>query len=135
MRSQLPAASSILGKPVLFGLFLAFAVIVAILSLPMSLETFAHSVQGYLGPAALLVALILGLVHGLKPDEHTWPVTIPYALGQSSMRRGLLAAIIFTGALTIVWTIMSGVAAFFSSQIIGPSLSPPIDIITGLGML
>ncbi len=128
-------AHSKIGRPMVFGALVAFAILVAILSLPLSLESFAVAVQSYLGPAPLIIALVLGLIHGLKPDEHTWPITIPYALGQTSIRRGLLAAIIFTSALTVVWTLLSGAAAFFSNQIIGGKLSPPIDVIVGLIMV
>ena len=37
--------------------------------------------------STLFVMLGLGLVHGLIPDEHTWPITIPYALGQENPKK------------------------------------------------
>ena len=31
--------------------------------------------------SALLIAFLLGIVHGITPDEHTWPITFSYAIG------------------------------------------------------
>ena len=44
----------------------------------------------------LLVAFLLGLVHGITPDEHTWPITFSYAVGSYSTRRGLTAGVTFS---------------------------------------
>jgi hypothetical protein len=49
----------------------------------------------------LLTAFLLGVVHGITPDEHTWPITFSYAIGSYSTRRGLLAGLIFSGAFTL----------------------------------
>src|SRR5947207_13250039 len=48
----------------------------------------------------LLAAFLLGLVHGITPDEHTWPITFSYAVGSHSTKRGLLAGLIFSLAFT-----------------------------------
>lgn len=48
----------------------------------------------------LLTAFLLGLVHGITPDEHTWPITFSYAIGGYSTRRGLRAGLIFSAAFT-----------------------------------
>jgi hypothetical protein len=48
----------------------------------------------------LLTAFLLGLVHGITPDEHTWPITFSYAVGGYSTRRGLRAGLIFSAAFT-----------------------------------
>ena len=48
----------------------------------------------------LMTALLLGLVHGITPDEHTWPITFSYAVGGYSTRRGLRAGLIFSAAFT-----------------------------------
>ena len=39
--------------------------------------------------ANLLNAFLLGLVHGITPDEHTWPITFSYAIGSYSTWRGI----------------------------------------------
>lgn len=44
----------------------------------------------------LLTAFLLGVVHGVTPDEHTWPITFSYAVGGYSTRRGLLAGLTFS---------------------------------------
>src|SRR5229473_3090207 len=48
----------------------------------------------------LLTAFLLGIVHGITPDEHTWPITFSYAVGSHSTKRGLLAGLIFSLAFT-----------------------------------
>jgi hypothetical protein len=44
----------------------------------------------------LAAAFVLGVVHGITPDEHTWPITFSYAVGAYSTRRGLLAGLAFS---------------------------------------
>ena len=36
----------------------------------------------------LATSFLLGIVHGVTPDEHTWPITFSYAVGGYSTRRG-----------------------------------------------
>ena len=48
----------------------------------------------------LMTALLLGLVHGITPDEHTWPITFSYAVGGYSTWRGMRAGLIFSAAFT-----------------------------------
>ncbi len=38
----------------------------------------------------LLTAYLLGVVHGITPDEHTWPITFSYSLGSYSAKKGFL---------------------------------------------
>lgn len=49
----------------------------------------------------LLTAFLLGLVHGVTPDEHTWPITFSYAVGGYSTWRGLRAGLIFSAAFAL----------------------------------
>lgn len=49
---------------------------------------------------ALATAFLLGMVHGITPDEHTWPITYSYAIGSYSTRRGLVAGLTFSLAFT-----------------------------------
>src|ERR1700687_423976 len=67
----------------------------------------------------LLTAFLLGLVHGITPDEHTWPITFSYAVGCSSTRRGLSAGLICSLASTAQQALASelaylGLAAWFT---------------------
>ncbi|MDE2274517.1 MAG: hypothetical protein KGL00_10010, partial [Gammaproteobacteria bacterium] len=50
-----------------------------------------------LGPGiALLTAFFLGLIHGITPDEHTWPITFSYSVGSYSSRGGMRAGLLFS---------------------------------------
>ncbi|HTQ33514.1 MAG TPA: sulfite exporter TauE/SafE family protein [Stellaceae bacterium] len=58
----------------------------------------------------LLTAFLLGLVHGITPDEHTWPITFSYAIGSYSTRRGLFAGLTFSLAFTVQQALASELA-------------------------
>jgi hypothetical protein len=60
--------------------------------------------------AALLTAFLLGVVHGVTPDEHTWPITFSYALGSFSARKGMRAALAFSLAFTAQRALLSELA-------------------------
>lgn len=70
----------------------------------------------------LLYSLILGIIHGITPDEHTWPITFSYAIGAFSTRKGIFVAFLFTLAFTfqraiaseIVYLAIINVKAFYS---------------------
>jgi len=69
----------------------------------------------------LSTAFVLGLVHGITPDEHTWPITFSYAVGGYSTRRGLRAGLIFSLAFTAQQALASelaylGLAAWFTFE-------------------
>lgn len=83
----------------------------------------------------LLVALILGLIHGITPDEHTWPITFSYAIGSYSTKRGLRAGIIFSLAFTLQRAIASELAYLGLSRLYtNASLNNVIYIIVGVLM-
>jgi sulfite exporter TauE/SafE len=58
----------------------------------------------------LVTALLLGLVHGITPDEHTWPITFSYAVGGYSTRRGMRAGLVFSAAFTVQQCLASELA-------------------------
>jgi sulfite exporter TauE/SafE len=58
----------------------------------------------------LLTAFLLGLVHGITPDEHTWPITFSYAIGGYSTWRGLRAGLIFSLAFAAQQALASELA-------------------------
>ena len=58
----------------------------------------------------LLTAFLLGIVHGVTPDEHTWPITFSYAVGGYSTRRGLRAGLTFSAAFTVQRALTSELA-------------------------
>ncbi len=51
--------------------------------------------------ALLVDCFLLGLLHGILPDEHTWPITFSYAIGSGSGRQGVRAAVYFAAAFTV----------------------------------
>lgn len=59
---------------------------------------------------ALTTAFVLGIVHGITPDEHTWPITYSYAIGGYSTRRGLIAGLSFSLAFTVQRALASELA-------------------------
>ena len=70
----------------------------------------------------LLYSLLLGVIHGITPDEHTWPITFSYAIGAFSTKKGIFVAFLFTLAFTfqraiaseIVYLAIINVKAFYS---------------------
>ena len=83
----------------------------------------------------LLTAFLLGLVHGITPDEHTWPITFSYAVGSHSTRRGLIAGLIFSLAFTAQQALASvlahlGLAHWFTFE----GLDEIVYVIVGIVM-
>lgn len=83
----------------------------------------------------ILTALMLGLIHGITPDEHTWPITFSYAIGSYSTRKGLKSGIIFSLAFTLQRMIASelaylGLSRLYSSE----ALNNIVYIIVGVVM-
>lgn len=96
----------------------------------------------------LLTAFLLGLVHGITPDEHTWPITFSYAVGGYSTRRGLRAGLIFSAAFTMQASLASelahlGLTRWFTSDafdgvvylIVGVVMAAGGLYVTGAGSL
>ena len=67
----------------------------------------------------LLTAVLLGVVHGITPDEHTWPITFTYSVGSYSSRGGLRSGFAFSAAFTLQRAIASELAYL----VIGPVLA------------
>lgn len=60
--------------------------------------------------AVMATAFLLGMIHGVTPDEHTWPITFSYAVGGYSSRAGMRNALIFSLAFTFQRAIASELA-------------------------
>jgi sulfite exporter TauE/SafE len=85
--------------------------------------------------ANLLTAFLLGILHGITPDEHTWPITFSYAVGGYSTRRGLRAGLTFSLAFTVQQAFASelahlGLAHWFTSA----ALDNVVYVVVGLVM-
>ncbi|MGA9751341.1 MAG: hypothetical protein WBS54_06110 [Acidobacteriota bacterium] len=59
---------------------------------------------------ALIYSLLFGLLHGILPDEHTWPITFSYAIGGASGWEGMRAGLYFSAAFTFQRMIVSELA-------------------------
>jgi hypothetical protein len=61
---------------------------------------------------ALVLSYLLGIVHGVTPDEHTWPITFSYAVGSGTTKGGVKAGLVFSTGFTVQRAILSEVAYF-----------------------
>lgn len=66
----------------------------------------------------LIIAVILGMMHGITPDEHTWPITFSYSIGSYSTRGGMKAGFVFSAGFTLQRAILTtlgfvGLAAIY----------------------
>ena len=86
--------------------------------------------------AIIVLSLLLGIVHGITPDEHTWPITFSYAIGSYSTRRGLRAGLIFSLAFTIQRALTSELAYLGLSRLFtSANIDAIIYVVVGLLML
>ncbi len=60
--------------------------------------------------AVLGTAFLLGMIHGVTPDEHTWPITFSYAVGGYSSRAGMRSALLFSLTFALQRAIASELA-------------------------
>ncbi len=83
----------------------------------------------------LLTSYLLGVLHGITPDEHTWPITFSYAVGSYSSKKGMKAGMTFSGGFTLQRAILSEIAYL---ALAGIFMSASIDgisyIVVGIGM-
>lgn len=87
------------------------------------------------GPA-LVIALLLGMVHGVTPDEHTWPITFNYAIGSYSLRGGMRAGLLFSLTFTVQRALASELAFFAMADFLkSTTWNFGVYIIVGLVML
>ncbi len=85
--------------------------------------------------AVLVTAFLLGVVHGVTPDEHTWPITFSYAVGSYSTRGGMKAGFAYSAAFTLQRAIGSELAALALFPFLRTSaIETPMYLIVGLVM-
>lgn len=83
---------------------------------------------------ALFYSFLLGLLHGIIPDEHTWPITFSYTLGGGGGKAGFRSGLYFSIAFTVQRMMLSQVAYLALAPFL---LSPRIDgyVYTVVGIL
>jgi hypothetical protein len=85
---------------------------------------------------ALIMSFILGIVHGITPDEHTWPITFSYAVGSGTVEGGAKAGLVFSAGFTLQRALMSEIAYFvFVGFMLNPFFSGVVYIIVGAAMV
>ncbi len=85
--------------------------------------------------AALIYAFLFGLLHGILPDEHTWPITFSYAIGGASGKEGMKAGLYFSGAFTIQRAVVSELAYLALAPFLrSPGINGIVYIVVGLVM-
>ena len=60
--------------------------------------------------AAVIYSFLFGLLHGILPDEHTWPITFSYAIGGASGKQGMKAGLYFSATFTVQRMLISELA-------------------------
>ena len=87
--------------------------------------------------AVIATAFVLGMVHGVTPDEHTWPITFSYAVAGYSSRAGMRNALIFSLAFTLQRGLASelGYLALGRFLILGSRGDYAIYVVVGIAMV
>lgn len=87
--------------------------------------------------AVLATAFLLGMVHGITPDEHSWPITFSYAVGGYSSRAGMRNALIFSLAFTLQRALASELAYLALARFLtlGSRGDYIVYVVVGLAML
>lgn len=84
---------------------------------------------------AIITAYLLGVVHGITPDEHTWPITFSYSIGSYSSKKGFLIGLSFSLAFTLQRAIASELAYLSLIKFITiPIIDHIVYVIVGLAM-
>jgi hypothetical protein len=84
---------------------------------------------------ALVYSFFFGLLHGILPDEHTWPITFSYAIGGASGKEGLKAGLYFSAAFTLQRTFLSEAAYLaLAPFLLKPTINGIVYLVVGLAM-
>jgi ABC-type nickel/cobalt efflux system permease component RcnA len=85
---------------------------------------------------ALLTAYLLGIIHGVTPDEHTWPITFSYSIGSYSARQGMKVGFAFSLAFTLQRAIMSELAYLVLDRLFHlPAIEYIVYVVVGAAMI
>lgn len=92
----------------------------------------------------LLGCFALGMLHGVVPDEHTWPITFAYSVGTTTGKGGIRSGAWFSLAFTVQRAMMSVIVFFALAAVLGAwginlatqdtAVNGPVYIAVGLAM-
>jgi hypothetical protein len=76
------------------------------------------------------------MLHGVIPDEHTWPITFSYSVGSATGRGGMLSGVFFASAFTLQRAIMAQLVyfAFASYLAFDEGLNALVYVAVGIAM-
>jgi len=84
---------------------------------------------------ALTYSFLFGLLHGILPDEHTWPITFSYAIGSASGKEGMKAGLYFSAAFTVQRMFISELAYLaLAPFLLSPEINGIVYAVVGLTM-
>ena len=79
----------------------------------------------------LSAAFVLGMAHGLVPDEHSWPPLLAYAVGAKKDSDMIKAHVTFGLSHIITWIPLFAITAYVGEIVIKESHEPVINIFAG----
>jgi hypothetical protein len=83
----------------------------------------------------LVYCFAFGLLHGILPDEHTWPITFSYAIGGASGSAGIRAGLYFSAAFTFQRMILSELAYLaLAPFLLSPTINGFVYVVVGVVM-
>jgi sulfite exporter TauE/SafE len=84
---------------------------------------------------ALAYSFLFGLLHGILPDEHTWPITFSYAIGGASGKQGMRAGLYFSAAFTVQRMLVSELAYLaLAPFLLSPTINGVVYVVVGVVM-
>ena len=83
----------------------------------------------------LAYSFLLGLLHGILPDEHTWPITFSYAVGGASGKAGMKAGVFFSAAFTVQRALLAQISYFaLAPLLLKPAVNGVVFTVVGVAM-
>ena len=127
------------GAPAIAGAAIVLAIVIIFLyyiaSTPSGLSYILNPPENLTLTEILAIAFVLGILHGITPDEHTWPITFSYAVGSYSTKGGMKSGFAFSTGFTIQRAFLTtigflGLAAIYKQY----NLDGPVYMLVGIAM-
>jgi sulfite exporter TauE/SafE len=84
---------------------------------------------------AMTYSFLFGLLHGILPDEHTWPITFSYAIGSATGKEGMKAGLYFSAAFTGQRMLISELAYLALAPFLrSPAINGIVYVVVGIAM-
>lgn len=84
---------------------------------------------------AVVYSFLFGLLHGIVPDEHTWPITFSYAIGAGGGKKGMRASLYFSGAFTVQRMLVAELAYLaLAPFLLSPTVNGIVYLAVGVAM-